>query len=194
MFLQNSLNKINKFNTNRTNTNSALYGLTKFSDLTSDEFLNNHLQLNLSKKIFERNLNAENSEENSSSDIKSINKREEPNIPSVIDWRHKGVVTEVKDQKYCGACWAFCVIENLETMHAIKTNKLQQFSVQELIDCAGNNNEGCDGGDMCTLLKWMNDTKVVVEEEQDYPLHLRNEHCKLKKNAVGAQIDSYGCQ
>lgn len=48
------------------------------------------------------------------------------------------MVTPVRNQKNCGACWAISVIELIESVYAIKTGSLQTFSVQEvgnLNDC-----------------------------------------------------------
>jgi len=42
------------------------------------------------------------------------------------------VVTSVRNQKNCGACWAISVIELIESIYAIKTGSLQTFSVQEV--------------------------------------------------------------
>lgn len=46
--------------------------------------------------------------------------------------RDKGVVTPVRNQKNCGACWAVSAVEVIESVYAIKTGSLQSFSVQEV--------------------------------------------------------------
>lgn len=172
-----------------------MYGLTKFSDLTPNEFLDNHLQVDLSKAIVERNIQ-DSGEDNSKSDnskSKERHKRYVTDIPLKIDWRETGFITDVKNQKNCGACWAFSVIENIETMNAIKSKKLEALSVQEMIDCAAYENDGCNGGDMCSLLTWMYERNISVVPEADYPLQLKNQQCKLEKNMNGIHISKYGC-
>lgn len=191
--LQNSLKTIEYLNANRTNNLSALHGLTIFSDLTSKEFGEKYLINSLAKRIAQRQFrNLENEESRSASN--EIYKRSINSWPLTVDWRQNNTITKVKNQGQCGACWAFCVIENLESMVAIKTNKLEEFSVQELIDCAGYGNEGCNGGDMCTLLKWMSEMKVKVVKEKEYPLKLINGKCEIKRNQSGIEVDSFACE
>ena len=62
-----------------------------------------------------------------------------------VDWRSMGVVTNVKDQKDCGSCWAFSAWN--EGQHSLKYKQLVSLSEQNLVDCSYDfGNEGCDGG------------------------------------------------
>lgn len=46
--------------------------------------------------------------------------------------RDRNVITEVRNQKTCGACWAFSTAATIEAMYAIKTGILYNLSVQEV--------------------------------------------------------------
>jgi hypothetical protein len=56
------------------------------------------------------------------------------------------VVSAVKNQFQCGACWAFTATEATESSVAMNTGVLEELSVQELIDCDRTWDQGCVGG------------------------------------------------
>lgn len=62
-----------------------------------------------------------------------------------IDWRSKGKVQGIKDQKQCGSCWAFSSVSALESAYAVKHGKLYSFAEQQLVDCEPKSH-GCRGG------------------------------------------------
>lgn len=109
---------------------TAQYGITKFSDLTEEEFhtfyLNPLLQKESGRKM---------------SLAKSINDL----APPEWDWRKKGAVTEVKDQGMCGSCWAFSVTGNVEGQWFLNRGTLLSLSEQELLDC-DKMDKACMGG------------------------------------------------
>lgn len=70
-------------------------------------------------------------------------------LPRSVDWRTKGVVTPVKNQKNCGSCWAFASTEVIESHVAIETGTLLELSPQQLVDCAPNF-QHCGGGGGCS--------------------------------------------
>jgi hypothetical protein len=71
-------------------------------------------------------------------------------LPSKFDWRSNNgnYVTRVKNQAYCGGCWAFASVGALESRYLIDTSApgaSVDLSEQILISC-DSGNYGCDGG------------------------------------------------
>ncbi|RWS11380.1 cathepsin O-like cysteine peptidase protein [Dinothrombium tinctorium] len=113
------------------------------------------------------------------------------NFPLFVDWREKNVISKVKNQGRCGACWAYSIIETIEAMVAIRKNKsVEELSVQQIIDCAEEDNHGCNGGDTCSALSWMVDNNVKIQTEKDYPLRDDAGECRVKNPMSGVQIHS----
>ncbi|KAF1742068.1 hypothetical protein MXB_3374, partial [Myxobolus squamalis] len=68
-------------------------------------------------------------------------------IPTEYDNRKKGVVSYVKNQYKCGSCYAFSAVGAIESAFALRTGKLPDLSVQEIVSCSkAYGNSGCVGG------------------------------------------------
>ncbi|XP_067948522.1 cathepsin O-like [Watersipora subatra] len=115
-------------------------------------------------------------------------------LPRRLDWREKGVVSPVKDQKSCGGCWAFSVAETVESRFAIQEHiSVAKFSVQEIIDCDPYSN-GCLGGNTCSTLKWLSKNSTHLLPESSYPLTDGTESCKLSNySSKGVSVSQYAC-
>lgn len=89
-------------------------------------------------------------------------------LPTSVDWRTKGVVSEVRDQGQCGSCWAFSGTSTIESAVAIKTGHLYDLSEQQAVSCAGlrYGNLGCNGGMYNNLFNW---DKTGICSEASYP-------------------------
>jgi cathepsin H len=69
-------------------------------------------------------------------------------LPDALDWRSRGVVSEVKNQGHCGSCWTFSTVGALEAHLALKQDawRAPRLSEQQLVDCAGAfDTKGCAG-------------------------------------------------
>jgi len=122
-----NLMKIDKLN--RIEAGNKIHGITKFADLTKEEFKNRYLMKNIAKE--------------KAAYINSIKYPTE--IPTTFDWRELGAVTPIYDQGECGSPWAFTATETIESAWFIANHSLESFSAQQVVSC-DRSSDGCNGG------------------------------------------------
>ncbi|XP_063039882.1 procathepsin L-like [Engraulis encrasicolus] len=112
-------------------------------------------------------------------------------LPESMDWRKTNCVTNVKDQGYCGSCWAFSATGALESHICIKYRRLYSLSEQQLVDCSGKyGNKGCDGGYKDRAFQYVKDNGGI-DYEVYYPYEARDSTCRFKSRYIGAYCRGY---
>ncbi|XP_076252091.1 digestive cysteine proteinase 2-like [Rhynchophorus ferrugineus] len=150
-------------------------GINQFSDLTKNEFVKNILKLNTPSGHSYRN--------------KRSARQKRQALPE-IDWRQRGAVTEVKNQKSCGSCWSFSAIGSLESQFFLKTGHLVSLSEQNLMDCAvDQTNRACSGGWMSNAYDYLKNHWVT--SENIYPYRGQQQECQLLSNSYQVSIKDY---
>jgi cathepsin F len=145
-------------------------GITKYFDLTQQEFRNIYLNLRSTPGF----------QNNGEEYMKALL---DGHSPDSWDWRNHGAVGPVKDQGDCGSCFSFSTVGNLEGLQAIKSGKIVQYSEQQIVDC-DTNDGGCDGGWMESAFEYIKEAGGI-ETEQDYPYTGEDDTCAfIKKKAV----------
>jgi len=152
------------------------YGITKFSDLSPEEFGKLYLGYKPSKTY----VNAPVFKDDGLTDI-----------PTSFDWRDKKAVTPVKDQQQCGSCWAFSATEGIESAWFLAKGNLPVLSPQQIVSC-DENDDGCNGGDLPTAFQYVQQNGQ--EPDSDYPYTSGGGdtgRCKYNKNDVVAKISGF---
>ncbi|XP_072296012.1 cathepsin F [Eucyclogobius newberryi] len=153
---------------------SAEYGVTKFSDLTVEEFRSVYLNPMLSQWTQHRQM-------------KMAPPAAQP-APDSWDWREHGAVSPVKNQGACGSCWAFSVIGNIEGQWFLKNGSLITLSEQELVDCDGLD-QACRGGLPSNAYEAI-EKLGGLETESDYSYTGHKQKCDFTALKVAAYINS----
>ncbi|GIQ86456.1 peptidase C1A, partial [Kipferlia bialata] len=149
---------------------SALYGDSPFMDMSQDEFRATYLRpMDVVK----------------SGATPYVSTGPNLSMPSEWDWDAEGYVHLPKNQKDCGGCWAFAVMEAMESNWAIRNDlkdDVPALSAQQLIDC-NTENSGCDGGNIDWAFDYVQEKGL--ESEKHYPYKHKDSKCKYD----AAQVD-----
>lgn len=129
---------------------SAVFGITKFMDLTPEEFKSIYLTYKPSSEL-----------------VKRVAVTTDGPLAESVDWRTKDAVTPVKDQGQCGSCWAFSATEAIESYNFLAGNKLVKLSAQQITSC-DSKDLGCNGGNTETAYKYVEKAGGLALQS-DYP-------------------------
>jgi len=169
------ITRVNEYNAA---SSDATFGITKFADMSQEEFdttilMRNPIVVPETKKTQTQGYR-------------------NPSNPDFIDWREKGAVTAVKDQEQCGSCWAFSATETIESAWILAgkaTNTSVDLAPQQIVDC-DTKDDGCNGGNTDTAYEY-----VIAaggqESESDYPYTGADGTCSFDKSDVAATISSW---
>merc|ERR1712238_52012 len=143
--------------------NSGKYGykkvINKFADMTQEEFgaLNGYKNAPKPGTVY--------------ADIKDIKVSD---LPASVDWRDMGAISAVKDQGYCGSCWAFATAETIESYLQINSGNsaVEELSAQHITSCTPNElscggTGGCQGS--IPQLGFVYTQLFGLTKEEDYP-------------------------
>jgi C1A family cysteine protease len=112
------------------NNGTAIHGITKFFDMSEQEFTARYLRSDASKRV-------------GGAQVLEISEPPKADL-GLVDWTGT-YTTPVKDQGYCGSCWAFSATEQIES-DLIRTKAFSQLlSVEQIVQC-DSTTYGCSGG------------------------------------------------
>jgi cathepsin F len=149
---------------------TLLLDVTMFFDLTQEEFENQYFtfkgtdnETNLLDEFVEKNYT--NGNETESEKLRHLEE-----TPEAWDWREHGAASPIKHQRTCGACYAFSVVANLESVYYIKYGERINLSEQQIVNCNPLSN-GCKGGTLPATFKWLiklKDQGLGLEKDSRY--------------------------
>ncbi|CAD5232627.1 unnamed protein product [Bursaphelenchus xylophilus] len=160
------------------------FGVTKFSDLSAQEFVNKHTGVKGVSHVQKLHSTSKPSQ------IRA--KRQD--TPDSYDWRDYEGVTSIKDQGACGCCYAFAAVAAIESQHKLQTFEELDLSEEQMVACTYQNqkyddNNGCDGGSSPGVLRYAIDHGITSEANWGYTLGETGDNsaipkCKSKTSAV----------
>jgi len=158
----------------------AEFGVTKFMDLTPEEFKS---VLGFTPTL-----------QKTLAQVGSTGAAIAPCDANNCNWANEGAVSAVKDQGQCGSCWAFSATEAVETSWFFKNNgtssagKVPVLAPQQIVDC-DKTDAGCNGGDTPTAYAYLFKAGGQ-EDESSYPYTAKDGTCKSDTSKFDAKFTS----
>jgi len=179
----NYMASVERVASNNKRTGKHYYGLTKFADMSPQEFKTMYLRCNHANRA-------------ATADMALHNVAPRPPrsfaAPSKFDWRDHNAVTDVKDQGQCGSCWAFSATENIESMNILKGHDSVKLSPEQIVDC-DTTDQGCNGGDTPTAFAYVT-AAGGLDTDASYPYTAGGGQagpCNFSPSSVGAKINNF---
>eukprot|EP01092_Planopodium_desertum_P009000 TRINITY_DN38366_c0_g1_i1.p1 TRINITY_DN38366_c0_g1~~TRINITY_DN38366_c0_g1_i1.p1 ORF type:complete len:332 (-),score=93.23 TRINITY_DN38366_c0_g1_i1:49-1017(-) len=160
---------------NNRETGTATYGITKFMDLTPEEFSSYYKGA--------RPIHAQLPDAPVAAKIEGVQ------LPTSFDWRDKNAVTPVYNQQQCGSCWAFSATETVESYHFLAGKSMVSLSMQQIVDC-DSTCYGCDGGWTYLAFQYLINAGGQ-DTYQSYPYTATTDNCQFKAGSVAAKISAW---
>lgn len=149
-----------KIQSHNSEKSSYQLGLTKFSDLSDEEYMSLFTPIQNLKHIWKKSwfssilyLISDFFKVQNIQNTKKVDKSPSyDDLPvKSIDWEKDGYLNPIQDQRICGGCYAFAAIAASEAAYKIKYGKEKKasFSEQFIIDCGWESDLsllGCMGG------------------------------------------------
>ena len=166
---------------------SAVHGVTIFADLSDDDFKSAFLGF---KEVDDRRLL--NRSLRQKHDKRTLSKKDIDD--TYKNWAEDGYTTSVRDQGYCGSCWAISAVQQVESdaiITGLMTNK-EGLSVQQVVSC-DKNDYACSGGNTETAYTYIGKTGGL-ELESVYPYtsyYAKNGHCTSNEDKYKITVQGY---
>lgn len=163
-------------------------GINQYADMTFEEYaklfkVNKTMEENTNKKLVGIKFKPK--------VIIKPNATAESLIPSAVDWRDRGAVTRVKDQKLCGSCYAMSTVGALESHNFIQNGKLVELSEQEIIDCAGEfATFQCAGGVSFRVFEYVQ--AKGLSSAAEYPYEAKGGECRASAKKTAINVKGFG--
>jgi cathepsin L len=99
-----------------------------------------------------------------------------------FSWRDK--LEDVRNQEYCGSCWAFAVVGAYEGSQSLQNDQKLDLAEQQLVNCVtpspATDGDNCQGNMPATALDWMAANGTPYEQAAPY---------KAKMGSCNSSID-----
>lgn len=106
-------------------------------------------------------------------------------LPAAYDLRQHHPIPPIRDQKDCGACWAFSAVAAYESNYAIKNKKLIDASEQDFVNCIDGTSCRTGGFPQMAFAQMVYNDKKLLDEAQE-PYRGIEGSCQMKTGSYTA--------